>query len=83
MKIEKDSSGNSYVEVGNVRLTYVPAARRDPGKDWADQDVVRINAYKGHGKAMFQGAEFPVGGPAEALEFVGAFCLLTRTRGEP
>lgn len=84
MKIEKDSTGNTFIKVGkNVRLTYVPAARRDPDKLWTNQDVIRINAYKGHGEAIFQGAEFPVGTPVEALEFIEAFCLLTRTKGEP
>lgn len=83
MKIEKDGSGNSYIKVGNVRLTHVPAARRDPHKNWAEgRDIIRINAYKGPGNALFQGAEFPVGSPAEALEFVEAFCLLARTKGD-
>jgi hypothetical protein len=40
-----DSNGNRFQEIGNLRVTYV---RRERGeeKDWAEEDVIRIQACK-------------------------------------
>lgn len=45
MKIETDERGNCFVDVSNVRITWVQAETRDPGTDWASGDVLRIQVY--------------------------------------
>ncbi|HEU5276825.1 MAG TPA: hypothetical protein VFU97_24425 [Xanthobacteraceae bacterium] len=78
--IQKDSSDNIYINVGNVRLTYVRAERRSPEKNWSGKDVVRIQAYRNdHDGPLHTGAEFPVGGeggPYDAMRFLEAFSAL-------
>jgi hypothetical protein len=42
---QTDSNGNRFEEIGNLRVTYV---RRERGEenDWAEEDVIRIQACK-------------------------------------
>jgi hypothetical protein len=35
-----------YEEVGNLRITFVPADERKPGADWAGSDVIRVQAFR-------------------------------------
>jgi len=65
-ELPKDSSGNPYVEVGNLRVTFVTATNRPAEKDWAGQDVLRFQAYRGEGHSLFQGPELPLGGSDES-----------------
>ena len=44
--MKKDSKGNSYTEVRNIRLTIVKSENRRPDKDWPGMDVIRIQAYR-------------------------------------
>lgn len=81
--IEYDAKRQPYVEVENVRLTYVPASTRQPGKDWSGSDVIRVQAHKdpATSKALFPGAEIPLDPKdrtAWFLEFVGALADLIR-----
>ncbi|MGC8605227.1 MAG: hypothetical protein ACP5VS_16290 [Desulfomonilaceae bacterium] len=79
MQIQKDGSGNPYVEVGNVRITYVPRSQRQSAKDWAGSDVIRIQAYKDDPavcKALFPGAEFPVESHKQVVELISAVAYL-------
>lgn len=73
--MEHDGSGNMFQTVGNLRITYVPAASREEEKNWARADVMRIQAYRGH-KALFRGAEFPVPKDTDFLNFIGALIQL-------
>jgi hypothetical protein len=64
-----------YTEVGNLRVTYVPAAERRPEANWAGSDVIRIQAYKNDpalSKALYLGAEFPVSSERELEELIDA-----------
>lgn len=74
--MQKDSPDHLYVDVENVRITYVPAKDRSPAADWAGSDVIRIQAYKGHGKALNPGAELPIGSPETFIQFVSALCTV-------
>jgi hypothetical protein len=79
--IQVDQSGNSFVEVGNLRVTYVPAAKRKEDKRWTDADVIRVQAYRGdpaHSKSLHKGGEFPLrGGDANALaDLIAGICQL-------
>lgn len=60
MKTEVDSKGNTYVEVGNLRISYIEQKNRSTIKDWPNADVLRVQAYRGEGHALHQGAEYPV-----------------------
>lgn len=44
MTLQKDSSNHPYLEVENLRLTYVSSKDRLPDKDWPGCDVIRIQA---------------------------------------
>lgn len=45
METKTDGSGQKYIDVGPVRVTYVPADQRPKDKNWTGGDVVRIQAY--------------------------------------
>jgi len=61
IQIQTDDRGQPYVEVENIRITYVKADQRDRSKDWPGCDVLRIQAYKGDGtKSLHRGAELPI-----------------------
>ncbi len=73
MSVAKDSKGNEYVDVGNIRITAIPKTW-DKGKPG-----VRIQAYKGKGDALFQGAEIPIPDRQTAFELMkGMFKALER-----
>src|SRR6266545_4091670 len=42
----QDGAGHEFLEVDNVRITYVPARDRSPGANWSGSDVLRIQAYR-------------------------------------
>jgi len=48
-----DSKGNIYFNVKNIRVTVLH-------KTWNGSSGIRIQAYKGKGSSMFQGAELPI-----------------------
>ena len=76
--ITVDSSGNEFVNVGTVRLTYIKAENRDEKKNWAGQDVIRIQAYKDDSNQLHQGAEIPIGDRESSLDLLlGVAMLLT------
>lgn len=61
MQLHKDSTGNFYCEVGNLRVTYVPSASRSTAKNWAGQDVIRFQTYgSGETAKLYPGPELPV-----------------------
>ena len=62
--MNKDKSGNDYYEVGNIRITALE-------NTWDDgKPGLRIQAYKGSGKSLFQGAELPIPDKASAYDFI-------------
>jgi hypothetical protein len=70
--IERDSRGNFYIETGNLRLTWVRTQNREDAKDWAESDVIRIQAYRGQGRQLHIGAELPVESGADAKDLLEA-----------
>lgn len=81
MDLKKDANRNSYIEIGNIRLTYVKRENRSSIKDWPEADVVRIQAYKGSSnKSLHLGAEFPVYSEKDAFEFSEALNKLLANR---
>ncbi len=59
MNIEIDTKGNKYIQIENVRITYVNKIRRPVAKNWSNQDVIRIQALKDNG-GLHIGAEYPI-----------------------
>ena len=80
-----DQAGHEWERVGNVRVTFIPQHERDPGKDWAGADVLRIQAYKDdQTESLFPGAEFPVPDSDAFADLVRALCrVYLRGRGAP
>ena len=75
MQTQRDNKGHIYGRVGNIRVTYIPAADREPEKDWPGSDVIRVQAYKDStSDSLHRGAEFPVPTPADFADFVAAVC---------
>jgi len=61
-------------DVGNLRITYVPARERKGARNWSRSDVVRIQAYRGVGKALHRGAEFPVKSERDFIKLIKTLC---------
>ncbi len=81
--IEQDEPGHNFIEIENIRLTYISAADRSQDKDWAGSDVMRIQAYKGDGKSLFMGAEIPITSPEVMIDLIAALCqLYNSSRGK-
>jgi len=79
MKIEIDEPGHQFVDVGNIRLTYIPAKGRRGEADWSGQDVIRFQAYRDEKtRALHRGAELPVADACRFLALVEGLCLLYR-----
>ena len=74
---QTDGKGHVYVDVENIRITYIPAIDRDPDKDWSGSDVFRIQAYRGpDDKSLFKGAELPISSPKTFAELISGLCTL-------
>ena len=79
MEFKTDSSGQVYVDVDNVRLTFIPSESRPPEKNWADKKYyVRFSAYTGEGNKIHLGAELPINGIDDARKLAEAFIELVK-----
>ncbi|WP_445749283.1 hypothetical protein [Polaribacter sp.] len=79
MEVLKDSKGNSYVNVGNLRITYVvQISRENDEKDWSKTSVLRIQAHTGKGKKLHKGAEYPVNNEKDIYSLFEAFSKLMK-----
>jgi hypothetical protein len=76
METKTDSKGNIYIEVGNLRISYIEQKNRSSLKDWPNADVLRIQAYRGEGNALHQGAEYPVENEKSIYNLFEAFSKL-------
>jgi len=65
MEKKTDGKGNDYFDVDNLRVTSV-------GKTWGGNSGIRIQAYKGKGMSLHQGAELPASDPATAYRLIAA-----------
>lgn len=73
--MERDSAGHLFVDIDNIRITYIPAADRNTEADWAGSDVLRIQSYRGtETSALHRGGEFPVGSIDAFSQFIAALC---------
>ena len=65
MESKQDQAGHMYFEVENIRITVIP-------ETWNGEPGIRIQAYKGDGNKLFQGAELPLGKKNKAYDFLTA-----------
>lgn len=66
MQAQTDSKGNTYFDVGNIRITSVE-------ETWSGDSGIRIQAYKsGTSGALHQGAELPIPDKRTAYDFLKA-----------
>lgn len=73
MESVTDSSGQTYFDVGNVRITCIAST-------WSDEPGIRIQAYKPEG-GLFPGAELPVPTKEIAFDFLRAIHSAFETNG--
>lgn len=77
METLRDSKGNIYIEVGNLRITYVEQKNRSSAKNWPGADVIRIQAHRDStSKSLHQGAEYPVVNEKSIYNLFEAFSKL-------
>ena len=76
MITKTDSKGNVYIEVGNLRISYIEQKNRNSLKDWPSADVIRIQAYRGGGNSLHLGAEYPVENDKSVYNLFEAFSKL-------
>jgi hypothetical protein len=75
--MKKDMKNHSYLEVGNIRVTYIPVSDRNANSDWSGSDVIRIQAYKNDkNKSLHKGAELPIETPDIFIELISALCTV-------
>jgi len=82
MTMQTDGSGQPYMDVGNIRVTYISSQARDKSKNWPGQDVIRVTAYKTDpsvSQALHRGAELPVADPAAFISLISALCAVYDT----
>jgi hypothetical protein len=70
--MNKDSKGNDYLDIDNIRVTLVRAANRTQSNNWPGCDVIRIQAYvdPANSSVLHRGAEFPVKTKNEIIDLV-------------
>ena len=77
--MNRDSRDHIFAEVGNLRITYVPADDRSNDANWAASDVLRVQAYRGgENSALHKGAEFPVSSSEEMIDLIQTLCNVYR-----
>lgn len=75
--LKRDASDHSFMEVENIRITYVPAKDRDAAKSWAGADVLRVQAYRGsEDQSLHMGAELPIPDSQTFVDLVSALCTV-------
>lgn len=75
--MKTDDAGNLYDDVSNVRITYVPSGKRADAKNWAGQDVIRLQAYKTdpqQSQALHMGAELPIESTEVFIDLISTLC---------
>ena len=85
MTVFTDQADHAYVEIENIRLTYIPAVDRSCEQDWAGHDVIRMQSYKNTTtKSLHRGAEIPISTPDVLLQLISGLCLIYRNGvGDP
>ena len=78
MKTKKDAKNNIYIEIENVRISYIKQENRKKSKNWTNKDVIRIQALRSDNgsKSLHRGAEFPLYDDNSILKFIEAIKIL-------
>lgn len=72
LQVQSDGSGNSYIEVGNLRITLIHKANGWAGPEFSQ--YLRIQAYKdpARSRELHMGAEVPIAGLRDACHLNAA-----------
>ena len=76
--VQKDSRDNIFVELENIRISYVKQSNRGLDKDWPEADVLRIQAYRGEGKSLHRGAELPIYDKENINDLINALTIIAK-----
>lgn len=76
--VQRDSSGNLYVECDGVRITYIFGRTRKEALNWCGCDALRVQAYQNpmENKAMHFPVEIPIPDDAAILDFFTTVLVL-------
>jgi hypothetical protein len=81
MNIKTDTKNNKYIELDNLRITYVKRENRHSKKDWPEADVLRFQAYRDmESKQLHQGAEYPVHDEESAFKLLEGISKILSNR---
>lgn len=81
MDIQKDKKGNSFIEIGSIRITYVDKLTRLNSKNWSETDTIRFSAYKNdYDSSLHMGAEIPIKSKDEIIDLIQALCILHKEK---
>ena len=70
---DTDQAGNIFTELENIRVTYVDQENRSESKNWANCDVIRIQAKRDDtSNRLHLGAEIPISSPISVLDLINA-----------
>ena len=79
--MEADKNGNLFVEIGNIRMTYVDKKNRQTSKNWSGSDTIRFSAYRNATtNSLHKGAEVPIKSKDEIIELIEALCVLYKVK---
>jgi len=80
MRIDTDQSGNPFINVGNLRVSWI---QKIDG-DWAGTgQYLRMQAYRGDpvdSNSLHRGAELPIGSIEDVCELAAAITHLATQR---
>ncbi|MCU7490541.1 MAG: hypothetical protein HF312_02660 [Ignavibacteria bacterium] len=75
--MDRDSKNHFYLEVDNIRVTYIPSQDRAPNRDWAGCDVIRIQAKRNNeDNSLHLGAELPIASSERFIELISSLCMV-------
>lgn len=77
MESQRDRFGSLYIEVNELRITYIPADARDRAKNWPGQNILRIQTFQDENHDHYETLESPVN-DSDLLELVGELALLRK-----
>ena len=73
--VNKDESGNLYVEIDDLRITYIKAEVRTKEKSFPGQDVLLFKHFLKGSRVLCKAIEFPVD-DKKMLTLAGEISLL-------
>ena len=77
MEFQRNRFGSLYIEVNELRITYIPADARAIAKNWPGQDILRIQTFQDESHDHFETLESPIN-DSDLMELVGELAILRK-----